>query len=123
MSACLDVYANYEEWKALIGRAEYTCFANSCVCCAGVVAGGQQEARAFGVTVLFTHTGVTHGYPLLWRHRDVTSCAAVRRQHWWEMKSTGGEKQHLLIWDTDQLETEVRGQSQDKNRTKTGLNE
>ncbi len=68
-----------EERRAVIGRSG-TCFAIGCVCCAGVVAGGQQEAGRFGVTVLFS----PHGYPLLRRHGDVTSCAAVGRQHCWE---------------------------------------
>lgn len=34
-----------------------------------------------------------------------------------------GEKRQLLIWDADRLETEVRGQTQDRNRSETGLNE
>lgn len=34
-----------------------------------------------------------------------------------------GEKRQLLIWYADRLETEVRGQTQDGNRSETGLNE
>lgn len=58
-----------------------TCFPQPSVCRARIVAGSQQETRSAAETVLFAGAGPPHGDPLLWRHGQVATTAAVGRQH------------------------------------------
>lgn len=58
-----------------------TCFPQPSVCRARIVAGSKQETRSAAETVLFAGAGPPHGDPLLRRHRQVATTAAVGRQH------------------------------------------
>lgn len=58
-----------------------TCFPESSVRGAGVVAGRQQEAGPAAAPVLLPGAGPAHRDPLLRGHGQVAAAAAVGRQH------------------------------------------
>lgn len=121
ISVCRMMTGSDAERRAMIGWAEYTCFTNSRVCRAGVIAGCQQKARRFRTAVLLAHAGVPHGSSLLWGCGDVTSCAAVCWQHWWEMKRTKGKwvpKNNIWLFRTQLSE---RQRWEVNQRTEIGL--
>lgn len=59
----------------------FTCFPQPSICRARIVAGSQQETRSAAETVLLAGAGPPHGDPLLRRHGQVATTAAVGRQH------------------------------------------